>query len=95
MTGVGMAGIIVENMPLTDWVRFLALRPQLDRTVIDRTGLTGNYDIRLEYPQDADTANLLPAIKPLIESQHGLTLRDAEAPVEILVIEHIDQPTPN
>lgn len=95
MTGVGAAGIVVENLPLSDWVRFLALRPQLDRMVIDRTGLTGNYDIRLDYPRDPDTANLLPAIRPLIEAQHGLTLRDAEAPVEILVIEHIDRPTPN
>jgi uncharacterized protein (TIGR03435 family) len=94
-TAVGTMGIIAENMPLSDWVHFLALRPQLDRTVIDRTGLTGNYDVRLEYPRDPDTANLLPAIKPLIEAQHGLTLRDAEAPVEILVIEHIDRPTPN
>jgi uncharacterized protein (TIGR03435 family) len=95
MTSVGTFGLIVENTPLSDWVRFLALRPQLDRTVIDRTGLSGNYDVRLEYPRDPETANLLPAIKPLIEAQHGLTLRDAEAPVEILVIEHIDRPTPN
>lgn len=95
MTGVGTGGITVENMPLSDWVHFLALRPQLDRTVLDRTGLSGNYDIRLEYPRDPDSANLLPAIKPLIEAQHGLTLRDAEAPVEILVIEHVDRPTPN
>jgi uncharacterized protein (TIGR03435 family) len=95
MTSVGTFGLVVENAPLSDWVKFLALRPQLDRTVIDRTGLSGNYDIRLEYPRDPDNANLLPAIKPLLEAQHGLTLRDAEADVEILVIEHIDRPTPN
>lgn len=29
------------------------------------------------------------------ESQLGLTLRDAEAPVEILVIEHVERPTDN
>jgi uncharacterized protein (TIGR03435 family) len=37
----------------------------------------------------------VPAIKLLLEAQHGLTLRDAEAPVEILVIEQIDRPTAN
>lgn len=95
MTSVGTFGLVVENAPLSDWVKFLALRPQLDRTVIDRTGLTGNYDVRLEYPRDPDNANLLPAIKPLIEAQHGLTLRDAEGDVEILIIEQIDRPTPN
>ena len=94
-TAVAATVIIAENMPLSDWVRILGLRPQLDRTVIDRTGLTGNYDIRLDYPREPDSANVLPAIKPLIEGQHGLTLRDAQAPVEILVIEHIDRPTPN
>jgi uncharacterized protein (TIGR03435 family) len=94
-TGVGPTVIIAENMPLSDWVRILSLRPQLNRMVIDRTGLTGNYDIRLDIPLDPDSGNLLPPIKPLIEAQHGLTLRDAEGPVEILVIEHIDRPTPN
>jgi uncharacterized protein (TIGR03435 family) len=95
MTSVNPFGIIVENAPLSDWVRFLALQPQIDRSVIDRTGLAGNYDIRLEYPRDPGTADLQPAIKPLLEAQQGLTLRDAEAPVWILVIEHIDRPTPN
>jgi len=34
-------------------------------------------------------------IKPLLESQLGLTLRATEGPVEILVIEQIDHPTDN
>jgi uncharacterized protein (TIGR03435 family) len=34
-------------------------------------------------------------IKALLESQLGLTLRPAEGPVEILVIEQIDHPTEN
>ena len=79
-------------MPLSDWVRFLALRPQLDRTVLDRPSLTSNYDIQLESPRDPDTANLLPTIKQSIEARRGLTLRDTEAQVEILVIEHINRP---
>jgi uncharacterized protein (TIGR03435 family) len=94
--GVGSAAIFAENMTMTDWVRILALRPQLNRTVIDRTGLTGGFDITLQYPvDDLGPGNPLPAIKPLLESQLGLTLRDAEAPVEILVIENIEHPTDN
>ena len=94
---VGSMMIAAENMTMTDWVRILALRPQLDRTVIDRTGLTGGFDIMLKYP-DADgpgAVNPMPAIKPLLEDQLGLTLRDAEAPVEILVIENVERPTAN
>ena len=94
---VATMGIFTTNMPMSDFVRLLALRPQINRTVVDRTGLTGGYDINLRFfePGDPGAGNLLPAIKPLLESQFGLTLRDAEGPVEILVIEQIDHPTEN
>lgn len=93
---VGPTMIVAENMTLTDWVRILSLRPQLDRTVIDRTGLTGGFDITLRYPDpEPGAANVLPAIKPLLEDQHGLTLRETEGPVEILVIENVDRPSDN
>jgi len=94
---VATMGIFTTNMPMSDFVRLLALRPQINRTVIDRTGLTGGFDINLRFfePGDPGAGNLLPAIKPLLESQFGLTLRDAEGPVEILVIEHIEHPSEN
>jgi uncharacterized protein (TIGR03435 family) len=100
--GVGSTGISAENMAMKDWVKILGLRPQLNRTVIDRTGLTGGYDITLTYFEPGDLASLtqlpsgpLPAIKPLIEAQHGLTLREAEGPVEILVVENVERPSEN
>jgi uncharacterized protein (TIGR03435 family) len=96
--GVGAMVITAENMTMTDWVRILGLRPQLDRTVLDRTGLTGGFDIefRMFEPDDPPSAQtVLPALKPLLEMQLGLTLRDAEAPVEILIIENVERPTEN
>jgi uncharacterized protein (TIGR03435 family) len=41
------------------------------------------------------SSNPLPALKPLLEGQLGLTLREAEGPVEILVIEHVERPSEN
>ena len=100
--GVGPTGITAENMPMSDWVRILSMRPQLNKTVIDRTGLTGGYDITLTYFDPSEPLRLdpfqavpLPPLKPLLEAQMGLTLRDAQAPVEILVIESIDHPSDN
>ena len=96
LLGVGSMGISATNMSMGDWVRLMALRPQLNRTVVDRTGLPGGFDITLQYPEpEPGAANLLPAIKPLLESQLGLTLKEAEGPVEVLVIEHIDHPSEN
>jgi len=96
LLGVGSMIISATNMTMTDWVRILGLRPQLNRTVIDRTGLTEGFDITLRYPDPEPGApDLLPALKPLLESQLGLTLRDAEAPVEIVVIENVEHPTEN
>jgi uncharacterized protein (TIGR03435 family) len=78
----------------------------LDRLVIDRTGLTGDFDVRLEFappgglaaaspdPGNAplDTAPVLPAA---LQAQLGLRLQSDRALVDVLVIDSIDQPTPN
>jgi uncharacterized protein (TIGR03435 family) len=65
----------------------------------DSAGFSGG----LQAPQNAcrpgpivrGAGDLLPALKPLLESQLGLTLREAEAPVEILMIESVERPTEN
>jgi uncharacterized protein (TIGR03435 family) len=84
------------------------LSERAQRVVIDKTGLTGYYDISLSYtptpdqllqgppgappPQvDPDAPSLFTAI----QEQLGLKLQDQRGPVEILVIDSIDQPTEN
>ena len=82
--------ITTTNMPMTDLVRILAMRPELNTTVVDRTGLTGNYDFMI-----GGAGEPMGPLKPLLESQLGLTLKPAEGPVEILIIESIEHPTDN
>jgi uncharacterized protein (TIGR03435 family) len=90
--GLGIAPTVITttNMPMTDLVRIIGMRPEVNTTVIDRTGLTGNYDFVIGGAPEP-----MGPIKPLLESQLGLTLKPAEGPVEILVIESIDHPTEN
>lgn len=88
--GISPMMIMTTNMPMTDLVRIIGMRPEINRTVIDRTGLTGNFDFRIGGAPEP-----MGPIKPLLESQLGLTLRPVEGPVEILVIERIDHPTEN
>jgi uncharacterized protein (TIGR03435 family) len=76
------------------------------RLVIDRTGLTGNWDLEVNYTPDPSQVppgvELPSSIDPngpslftAIEEQLGLKLRPARGPVEVLVIDSVQQPTPN
>jgi len=68
------------------------LSENLDRRVVDKTGLTGLYDIDLHVPQGQTSAEDISAA---LEDQLGLKLERAQAPVDVLVIEQIDKPAEN
>jgi uncharacterized protein (TIGR03435 family) len=85
--------VVVENMTLPEFAIVLQTRAHINRPVIDRTGLTGSYDITVRA--NPEPGDLVIPFKPVLESELGLTVRDAEAPIEVLVIEHIDHPTEN
>lgn len=67
------------------------------RIVVDKTNLTGRYDLKLQWtPDDAPaTDNSAPSFFTAIQEQLGLKLEPAKEPVPVLVIDHIDLPTPN
>jgi len=95
---VSIAGVFAENLTMEEWARYLAAFPQIDTTVIDRTGMTGAFDFKLTNPAANEpdaTTGLLPAVQPALESQLGLRLRPTQAPVEVLVIDRVERPTEN
>ena len=67
---------------------------QLDRPVLDRTGIPGEYDFKLRYAID-DNPDTGPTIFSAIQEQLGLKLEAARGPVEILVIEKAEKPSGN
>jgi uncharacterized protein (TIGR03435 family) len=81
--------------------------PATQRLVIDRTGLTGNWDLEVKYTPDQSQVppgvsvpkELLDpngaSLFTALEEQLGLKLRPARGPVEVLVIDSVQQPTPN
>lgn len=82
------------------------LSRELGRVVIDKTGIEGKYDLAFtREPEDRPTAagNALnessaptaPSIFTVLQEQLGLKLESAKGPVEILVIDHIEQPSEN
>jgi bla regulator protein blaR1 len=78
----------------------------LDRDVIDKTGIAGVFDLRLEMssPKPAPDANGGPgkldpdAMLDLLQEavqKLGLNLEPAKAPQESLVIDHVEKPSEN
>ena len=68
------------------------------RPVMDRTGLTGYYAFALDWfpadrtpPPDLDAPDMFAALR----EQLGLRLDPARAPVEKLVIDHVEKPSEN
>jgi uncharacterized protein (TIGR03435 family) len=72
------------------------LSDQLQRVVIDKTGLTGKYDLLLSWapddgsPQPADAA--APSLFTALQEQLGLKLQPGKAEIETLVIDHAELP---
>jgi uncharacterized protein (TIGR03435 family) len=75
------------------------LSARLDRIVVDNTGLTGMRDFKLDWAPDhpgaADSASSLPSIFTAVQEQLGLKLVPTKAPVECLVIDHVEPPSEN
>ena len=77
---------------------------QAGRIIVDSTGLTGGFDIELEFTPDpaaagglppaAGDANL-PSLFTAMEEQLGLKLVPQRGPVEMLVIDRVERPTEN
>lgn len=83
------------------------LGQSVDRTVVDRTGLSGVFDFTLEFAPElgpgsqsgatasASDPSVPPSIFTALQEQLGLKLESQKGPVDVLVIDHVEQPTPN
>jgi uncharacterized protein (TIGR03435 family) len=75
---------------LTFWVK---------RTVVDKTGFHGTFDVDLKWNPDEATANpnadTAPSIFTALQEQLGLKLESAKGPVEVLVIDSVSKPSEN
>jgi uncharacterized protein (TIGR03435 family) len=80
------------------------LAQMLGRVVVDKTGVSGSYDLKLRWTPDnvpppmlngALDPNPPPDLFTAIQEQLGLKLESAKGPVQVLVIDHIERPTQN
>lgn len=72
-----------------------ALASNVGRPVVDRTGLPGTYYFDLKYAGDNAPESPLPSLVGALKEQFGLELKSDTGPVEVLVIDRAEKPTPN
>jgi uncharacterized protein (TIGR03435 family) len=82
----------VDNHPL-----------EVDRPILDRTGLSGTFDFSLEWTPESNGAPHTnfepdptgPTFKEALQEQLGLKLEPITGPVDVFAVDHIEEPLPN
>src|SRR5688572_13836005 len=70
----------------------------VNRFVVDKTGLTGRFDFKYEWTSDLPTANAIGdrvSFITALQEQLGLKLVNDRAQIEVLVIDSVWRPTPD
>jgi bla regulator protein blaR1 len=87
---------IAGDLPVASW-------PPLDRPVFDQTGRSGKFDFRIEFtpgfngpaPPNFQPDPTGPTFMESLKEQLGLKLVPQTGPVDVLVIDHAEQPSEN
>jgi len=89
--------ITVRAEPVSMLAMCLSKLPDVDRIVVDKTGLAGDYDVNLKWtPEDEQgTPDAGPSLFTAIQEQLGLKLVPAKGPVDTFVVDHVERPSAN
>jgi uncharacterized protein (TIGR03435 family) len=103
----GLGNLVVRNANMGDFAGLLQQRV-LDRPVVDQTQLEGRYDFTLQWTPDetqfggqgaraqaSESAQQNPDLFTAMQQQLGLKLEATKAPADVLVIDHVEQPSAN
>jgi uncharacterized protein (TIGR03435 family) len=99
--GVGgkVMAIGAQKSSMAELTRQLSM--QLGKNVVDKTGLTGQYDFNLQWSEAATTSNgasndaapaAVPSLFEAVQEQLGLKLVPQQGPEDVLVIDHVEWP---
>jgi len=93
--GTGME-VMMGAQPLSRLASSFGSGP--GRIVVDKTGLKGNYDVKLRYmdrPSQNPPPDEPPNVFTAVEEQLGLKLQPDRAMLKVLVIDRIERPSEN
>jgi uncharacterized protein (TIGR03435 family) len=95
----GPGSIMSDGLRAQGWTMSLftaILANPVRQPVIDKTGITGRFDIKLSFAPEGAADSALPSVFTAVQEQMGLRLEAQKVPVEMVVIDHIEKvPTEN
>jgi uncharacterized protein (TIGR03435 family) len=101
---VGGVKLGARNVPIKQFVDGAIFFGNLGKPVVDKTGLTRKYDFTLEFardvsmfPEGPDSApdETEPSFLNALRAQMGLKLKADKGQVAVLVLDHVERPSPN
>ena len=100
-SGLNRDALDATRITTDDLAKDLALG--LEKPVVNKTGLTGRYDIKLKWSIEGQTLNgedvqdveTAPSIFTAVKETLGLELKPAHGPVQVLVVDAAEPPTAN
>jgi uncharacterized protein (TIGR03435 family) len=94
---INNTALTAHDVPLENLA--YSLSGKLGRTVVDKTGLKGKYDLSLTWSPDDGSASSsdssAPSLFTALQEQLGLRLQPAKGPVDTLVVDRIEMPSEN
>jgi uncharacterized protein (TIGR03435 family) len=95
--GSGERHIEFTNTSMKDMTLLMLL--EVDRPIVDQTGLQGKYDFKLNFTNDESRAptdgSAPPGLFTAMQEQLGLKLEPVRAPAPVLVVDSVQRPTAN
>jgi uncharacterized protein (TIGR03435 family) len=100
--------LVLGNATVTDFASFLQMMV-LDRPVVNQTDIAGRFDLSVTFMPDdsqfnghpprtpplADGVEAAPSLYDAVQQQLGLKLVQQKAPVDVIVIDHVEKPSAN
>ena len=86
---------VFHDTSMPEFAAKLSQFRDIDRPVVDRTGIKGIFDITLKGAATAMLQPDGPSLFTLVQEQLGLKLVSAKAPIEVLVVDHAEDPSMN
>lgn len=71
------------------------LAREMERPVIDHTGIDGEFDVNLNWSPEQISETSGPSLFTALQEQLGLRLESGKGPVEMIVIDSIEKPSEN